>query len=516
ADELMTRLSAAARTIAWTSDDTWSRVRSSLTGPLGRLARRDRRVAPGLVLREGEVHLGPDADVAGDPVLALRGAAAAAVASTTIDRPSLERLAADAPAMPDPWPPEARDRLVELLRAGPAAVGLVEALEQRSLWLRILPEWANVRSRPQRNAYHRYTVDRHLVEAAVNAGALATRVGRPDLLVVGALLHDLGKGWPGDHTEVGMVLARTIGTRMGFAAADVDVLVTLVEHHLLLPDVATRRDLDDPGTIQRVVAAVGSAEVLDLLGALTEADSLATGPAAWGPWKADLVQELVTRTHHVLGGGTAHEAVSDEFPTTAQRDLMTRRETVVAGDGDVLVVVAPDRPGLFARVAGVLALHGLAVLAALADSDDGGMAVEQFQVEPAFGPVIPWDRVRVDVELALAGRLAIHARLEERAQRYARRVPAAASPAITKVAFDNVVSEVATVVEVQAADAVGVLYRITRALADLDLNIRSAKVQTLGPQVVDSFYVSTASGTKLTEPDHLVELERAVLHALSG
>jgi [protein-PII] uridylyltransferase len=516
ADALMARVSSAARTIAWTSDDTWARVRSSLAGPLGRLARRDRPLAPGLVLREAEVHVEVEADVAGDPVLPLRAAATAARLGTTIDRPSLEAMAASSPPLPDPWPGEARERLVELLLAGPPAVRAIEALDQRGLWVKVLPEWAAVRSRPQRNAYHRFTVDRHLVECAVGAAALASRVPRADLLVIGALLHDLGKGYPGDHTDAGVAVMQALATRMGLAAADVDVLVSLVRHHLLLPDVATRRDLDDPSTIAAVADAVGRRDVLELLAALTEADSLATGPAAWGPWKAELVRDLVTRVAHVLGGGEVDDVVSDEFPTASQLDLLARREQLVSGDGDVLVVVAPDRPGLFSRVAGVLALHGLAVVAAMAHSDDSGMAVEQFRVEPSFGPVIPWDRVRADVELALAGRLAVHARLEERARRYASRVPVAAQRAVTKVTVDNAASDVATVVEVQAPDGVGVLYRITRALAELDLDIRSARVQTLGPQVVDAFYVCGNDGEKLTDADHLAEVERAVLHALDG
>ncbi len=517
ADALMGRLATAARTVAWTSDDTWTRIRSSLTGPLGRLARRDRTLGDGLVLRDGEVHLDADASPAADPALVLRAAAEAARLGTVIDRPSLERLAAEAPPMPDPWPAEARERLVSLLGAGPHAIGVIEALDQRGLWVKVLPEWAPVRSRPQRNAYHRYTVDRHLIEAAVGAAAAVDRVSRPDLLVAGALLHDLGKGYPGDHCEAGAGLAATIGRRMGFAAADVDVLVRLVRHHLLLPDVATRRDLDDPGTIDRVAGVVGSLDVLDLLAVLTEVDSLATGPAAWGPWKAGLVSDLVGRVAHVLGGGSAHEVISADFPTPAHLQLLEHGEQVVQALDDELVVICRDRPGLLARVAGVLALHGVGVLAAWAYTSDEGMALEQFRVEGTHGPVIPWDRVRTDLERALDGRLAVHARVEERARRYAsqgRR--AAAGDVVTKVTFDNASSDGATVVEVLAPDAVGVLYRITRALAELDLDVASAKVQTLGPQVVDAFYIRGSEGGKVTDPDHLAEIERAVLQALAG
>jgi [protein-PII] uridylyltransferase len=193
ADALMGRVAAAARTVAWTSDDAWARIESGLRGPRGRAAGGDRRLGPGVVLRDGEVHVVGDA-VSADPTLVLRAAAAAAGHHTAINRGSLDRLAAAPGALPDPWPEEARDALTGLLLAGPPALPVIEALDQRGLWARMIPEWAAVRSRPQRNAYHRFTVDRHLVEAAVNAAALAARVDRPDLLVVGALLHDLGKG----------------------------------------------------------------------------------------------------------------------------------------------------------------------------------------------------------------------------------------------------------------------------------------------------------------------------------
>ncbi len=205
------------------------------------------------------------------------------------------------PTFPAPWPAGAADDLAALLLAGEPAIPVLESLDQRGLLVKVLPEWEPVRSRPQRNAYHRYTVDRHLWEAAANAAALADRVSRPDLLVVGALLHDLGKGYPGDHTEVGIELVERIAPRMGFGRTDTAVLVQMVRHHLLLPDVATRRDLSDDVTIDAVAEAVGETRVLELLAALTEADSLATGPSAWGNWKSELVAELTDRVRFRLG-----------------------------------------------------------------------------------------------------------------------------------------------------------------------------------------------------------------------
>lgn len=513
ADALMHGVAAAARTIAWRSDDAWHRIDASLSGPLGWRSRRDKQLGPGLVLRDGEVHLTADADPATDPSLLLRAAAAAAGGDTHIHRASLDRLAGSATPLPEPWPAELRGALIDLLLAGHRAIPVVEALDQMGLWGLVLPEWQALRSKPQRNAYHRYTVDRHLMEAAANAAGLVARTERPDLLVVGALLHDVGKGYPGDHTEVGIDLIARIATRMGYPADDVALLQAIVRHHLLLPDVATRRDLDDPATLEQVAEAVGDKRTLGLLAALTEADSLATGPAAWGRWKANLVHELVHRTGYILAGGAAAE-VRDDFPTEEHLVLLRAGATVLHGEADQLTVVAPDRPGLFSRVAGVLALHGLAVLDAAVTTLDG-MALEVLRVESSFGPTITWDKVVADLEKVLEGRLALQARLAERARVYAghgQRAPRHEPP---RVVVDNRASRDSTVVEVHAPDSIGILYRITRALAELELDIVSAKVQTLGDRVVDAFYVRDATGGKLDDPSLLVEVERALLHELA-
>jgi [protein-PII] uridylyltransferase len=515
ADALMASIATAARTIAWTSDDTWRRVESSLRGPLGRIVRRDRELAPGIVLREGDVHLAASVDVSGDATVALRAAALAASLDTVIDRESLERLADEAPPMPDPWPAAARTAFVDLLLAGRAAIAVIEALDQRGVWTRTLPEWLAVRSKPQRNAYHRFTVDRHLLEATANAAALAGRVTRPDLLVVGALLHDLGKGLTGDHTERGMELARALGLRMGFTVDDVDVLVAMVEHHLLLPDVATRRDLDDPDTIEAVAAAVRTPVRLELLAALTEGDSLATGPSAWSDWKASLVQQLVERTSHVLSGGAAADVASIEL-TDEQERLLAAGPLHIEAAGDLLTLVIDDQPGVFCRVAGVLAMHGIDVISATVHSDGRGGGLEQFRVERLVDGDASWEPVTRDLERALAGALDVRAEVERRARTYGDGRAQQASPIDSEVEFDNDLSSTATVVDVHTEDRVGVLFRITDVLARCRLDIRSAKVQTMGARVVDAFYVRDENGHKITDEDSLRAIRDAVLAAVAS
>ena len=518
-DELMAGIARAARTIAWISDDAWHRVESMLRGPVGRIVHRPRPLAPGVVLSDGEVALDPAGVPEGDPMLVLRVASLAARHRTGIERQSLERLADVTPPLPDPWPAEARGLLVDLLLAGTPAIGVIESLDQRGVWAPILPEWRAVRSRPQHNPYHRFTVDRHLLEATANAARLSGRVERPDLLVVGALLHDIGKGHEGDHSDAGVVLTQRIATRMGFPEPDVSTLTAMVCQHLLLPDVASRRDLDDPATIDMVAAAVDSVERLHLLAALTEADSLATGPTAWGPWKAELMGRLVERVEQVLNGGEPAGVVPVSFPTPDQLAQLAPPGQRIHTSGDTLTVMTDDRPRIFSRIAGVLALHGVDVVAGAAYSSEDGRALAEFRVSDPVCDEIPWTRVIADLERALDGRLAVNARLAERTRTYGSGSGLGASggtaPGRATVSIDNQASEAATVIDVHGPDRTGALYRITRALAELDLDVRSARAQTLGLQIVDSFYVRDRNAEKLSDQQLLDEVERAVLHSLA-
>jgi [protein-PII] uridylyltransferase len=328
------------------------------------------------------------------------------------------------------------------------------------------------------------------------------------------LLHDLGKGYPGDHTEVGMELVRTVGPRLGLVPNDVEVLVTLVEQHLLLPDVAMRRDLTDPATIEQVAVAVGTVEVLDLLHALTEADSLATGPSAWGDWKEGLVAELVARVRHVLGGGDVAEVTWSLFPDAETLAVMAVGDLHLTSTDNVITVVSPDASGTFSRVAGVLSLHGLDVVSAQAHSDEGGMAASQFRIVVPGGGV-DWSAVKADLVRALEHRLAIEARLAERASTYRRRRRTqAAAPGPPSVVFDDGASSNATVIVVRAVTKIGILHRISQALGELGLDIRHATVQTIGMEVVDTFYVR-ADGKLVTDERHRGEIRRALLHAVT-
>ncbi|MCU0301992.1 MAG: [protein-PII] uridylyltransferase [Candidatus Nanopelagicales bacterium] len=520
-DALLRAVSGAGRSIGVASDATWHAVLRTLRArpkpglkKLGRRPVRRSPLAEGVVLQDGEAVLAAEARPDRDPVLVLRAAAAAAQSGVLLGRHAVSRLAAESAPMPVPWPAPARDALVSLLGAGRAAVPVWEALDQAGIIATLIPHWDVVRSAPQHNPVHRFTVDRHLLEAAVQACAFARDVHRPDLLLVGCLLHDIGKGRPGvDHTDAGVGLVAEIAPHLGFDTEDTETLVALCRHHLLLPETATRRDLDDPHVIDTVATAVGSAEVLELLAALTVADALATGPLAWTSWKRQLVTELVQRTRGVLAGEQVPVAprISEDQWAMAAGDGV--RVLLQEHDGGYDVTVgAPDRVGLLGLVAGVLSMHRLEVRAALTQTV-GDRAVEVWSVNPLFGEPPAADRLREDIRRALAGQLDVAARLAARDA--AVRRPDAPETLPARVEVIEGASSRATVLEVRAHDAPGLLHRVGTAIASTGTDITAARVSTLGSEVVDVFFLVDRRGQPLA-PDLAEAVAEAVAESLAA
>jgi [protein-PII] uridylyltransferase len=510
-DVLLRVLAGAARTVAYAADHAFREAdRLSSRRPRrgrGRLAERT-PLADGVVEQDEEVVLARAADPARDPALVLRAAAAAAQAGLPLAPQTLTRLA-QCPPLPVPWPAPARDALLALLGAGPAAIGVWEALDTEGLVTALLPDWERVRNRPQRNPLHKFTVDRHLAETAAHAAALTREVARPDLLLLAALLHDIGKGWPGDHSVTGEVVARDAGRRMGLPENDVELVAAAVRHHLLLPVAATRRDLDDPATVTQVAEIVRSRALLELLHALAIADGRATGPAAWNDWKATLVADLVRRVAAALDGE----------PAKGPKPLREDQLALAAGGGPAatvrgseVTIVAPDRPGLLWRAAGVLASHRLTVRSANATSV-GATAVTVFDVEPEFGDPPDASLVAGDLQRMLQGRLDVEERLDRRARAAGRPRKGAAVPP-PRVTLVDKASQTATVIEVRAHDAPGLLWRVGRALGDCGLDVRAARVETLGAEVVDVFYVTGGDGQPLASQQQRRATVSAVLGAL--
>jgi [protein-PII] uridylyltransferase len=516
ADVLLRRVSEAGRAIGYASDVAWRsaeravRARSRLPLLRRRLTRRP--LADGVVEHDGQAVLARDADVETDPVLALRAAAAAAQAGLPLATATLERLAAESPDLPVPWPEPARDAFVRLLGAGRDGILVWEDLESAGLVVRWLPDWERIRHHPQRTPIHRHTVDRHSIEAVAEAADLARGVSRPDLLLVSALLHDVGKGWPGDHSVTGAVIASGLAHRMGFAEPDVETISELVRHHLLLPVVATGRDLDDPATTTMVAELVPSRERLELLAALTEADARAAGPLAWTPWRASLIRNLTRRVLARLEGTLPADhpmpALDPWARTLAETGVFD--VLVTAPDLDQVcrvTVVAPDRVGLLAAVAGVLSLHRLEVRGASVDTI-AGSAVQVWRTVSAFGPPPDDQVIRRDLVKVLDGSLDVSARLARRAQE--RRAPSI-HIAAPRVQLLPDASHTATVLQVRAHDEPGLLHRIASVVADQHVAVRSAVVDTLGADVVDVFYLVAEDGGPLdrelaeTLRDHVAE-----------
>ncbi len=504
ADELMERVSEAGRVVGWESDDAWRAVWSARAP---RRRDRERPVAPGVVVRAGEIQLEPEVPV--DAELVLRAAAAAAYEGLPIAKSALRRCRDGLAPLTERWPDPVRDAFVSLLGGGRPALEQLETLDRYGLLSRVLPEWELVRSRPQRNAFHRFTVDRHLLEAVTQACELIREVARPDLLLVGTLLHDLGKGLPGDHTENGVVLAERVARRMGFDAADVETLVAMVELHLLLPAVATGRDLADPATMEAVAAAVQTGERLDLLAALTEADSLATGPAAWSRWKAELLARLVTGARAALAG---NEAVAVVVAPIIPPEY--DGSPLVEGHDDVVRVIAPATALSLPLQVGALGLQGQDVRRARSWVVEG-VAVSEFEVSARFGDPADWRAYAADLTRWLEQPDQLGHRLDEIAAPYrSRHRASAARPAPPRVIVAPGGAGRDTLVEIRVADGIGVLYRITQALVGLDLRVHRAFVSTLGHEVVDTFYVTGNDGEPARDPAVLAGIEPAVVAAL--
>ncbi len=507
-DALLRVLAGAARTVVYAVDNTFRQAdRASSPSRRGRKPAERRPLADGVVEQDGEVVLARSADPEADPVLVLTAAAAAAQAGLPLAPRTLDRLAS-CPPLPVPWPAGAREALIALLGAGEAAIGVWEALDQEGLVTRLLPDWERVRNRPQRNPLHRHTVDRHLFETAARAAALTREVARPDLLLLAAFLHDVGKGWPGDHSVSGAVVARDVARHVGFSPADAELVAEAVRLHLLLPQAATRRDLDDPVTVTQVADAVGGRGLLDLLHALAIADGQATGPAAWSGWKAGLVAELVSRVSAKLAG----ELQPPPQPRPDQLALADGGVPAALVRGSEVTVVAPDRPGLLWQAAGVLASHRLIVRSANV-STRGGTAVTVLRFAPEFGEPPEADVVAADLRRMLDGRLDVADRLRRRSRAHPASSPGVPPPKVTLV---DDASRTATVVEIRAHDEPGLLWRMGRALGECGLDVRAARVETLGAEAVDVFYVVDGLGKPVRDL-HLRGLIAArILEALTG
>jgi len=534
ADDLLTAVSSAGRHISYALDGTLRRAGQSQRARTLRVGPRRPQMTPlghGLFASDGEVVLGSTRLAETDEGMPVRAGVVAARAGLPIAPTTLDNLAKHAPPPSDPWSGPLRDLFGDLLASGPGLVTVWEGLDQVGIVDTWLPEWAAVRSRPQRSAVHRHTVDRHLVETVVLAAGLVRRVSRPDLLLVAALLHDIGKvRGAHDHSVTGAELTRGVVTRWGFSPRDVEVLVTLVREHLTLIELATRRDHQDPATVDAAIAAVGGdGEVFEMLLALTEADASAAGPAAWTDWRATLLDQLAVAVRARLDGPTDLGPASDTDLTVADPAGLLDPAVLAAvraGEPNVRVIATGgshrlditdlDRVGLFADTAGLLAAEGHTVRTAILRTAEG-VAVNEWHVESPSGAVP--DPARIERGLARLGRgdRAPLATLDRRRAHVARPSGQASigTPGQARALVVPGASSDATVLEVRAQDRPGMLHELGAAMAGAGISVRSAHIATYAGQTLDTFYLTGSDGLPLP-PARVAQAVSLVIDTCDG
>ncbi len=469
--------------------------------------------------------------------------------------------------------PEARDLFLDICKSwGRVALTLSE-MHELGLLGRYLPEFGALTCLVQYDVYHKFSADQHSLLAVEHLEALApgqsaesegaaqvfNEVDKPGLLMLGMLLHDIGKAKGHGHVAKGIPLVQGLTARLGLPAADAGLVEFLVAHHLTMSHIAQRRDIDDPKTIEDFAATVGDPQRLRMLYLLTYADMRAVGPGVLTGWQAVILHELYARTLARLTGGRVHkpnrtrlaerlhEATGDEIAlqpvkahlamvpdryltsTSVQRmaahlRLVHRLEADTLatelfhhpdlGSSD-LVVVTRDLPGLFALIAGTLAAHGVNIISAQIATRADGVAIDTFQVNDPTGEAVTspalWSRTIDALRAVLTKEQTVDALLERRRAGARGREALLSRP---KIAVDNQLSDDHTVIEVKCPDRVGLLYLITRTLSALGLDIASARIATEIDQALDTFYVHDREGHKIEAPDAIDRVRDALEQAL--
>jgi len=551
---------------------------------IGRLGGRQLR--PGVRIAGGELVVGDAAAFRDDPVLLLRVFADSQRHTARLSAATRRLVRAHAPLITGSVrrDPAAARAMLDILGW---SYGVAEALQEMhdlDVLDSVLPEFGHLRCLAQYDRYHIYTADQHSLRAVARLEELLhgthkttaplptqvmREVGNTPLLYLAMLFHDVGKGLGGDHSNKGAALTRQVAERLGFNADDVAELELLVRHHLLMHQLATRRDIHDPKLVAEFARTVGTLATLQKLYVLTVADLGATNPKLWNSWQDMLLAELYALTVDrfergasveqaqsaradrirrrvgaaigaatgAAGGAPLERFLADlpdrYFLTTPEEDVPHHFELVRRFGEEPLVtsvrhfperefseftVVTRDQPGLFARLTGVLRAHGMSVAAARIATGGSGMVVDVFRVTHLDDAVIAtdasrWEKIQGAVGKVLSGALDVE-EMVARAARPSRLGEKIVPRQPTTVEIDNAVSEEYTVVDVFTIDRVGVLFAITNALFHLDLSIHLAKITTSIDRVFDVFYVTDAEGRKIEDAARLEHIAARVLEAL--
>jgi [protein-PII] uridylyltransferase len=500
ADSLMLNVAKAARAVDYLMDSTWHRI-DSKSGQSWLRRRKDQKIDQGLVILNSEVTIEDGYDISNDSAIGLRAAAAAAQRGLPLSIDACVLFSEKFSTLPNPWPKSVLNDQVSLIGAGSPMIRVFEALDQDGLIEKWIPEWSHVRFLPQRNVLHRHTVDRHMLETAVHAAALTRTVTRPDLLLVAALFHDIGKGFPDkDHCDYGEELIRPLAKRLGFDEKDCETIALLVKEHLLLSAVATRRDLEDPATIRFVVEKIKEPEVLQLLHALSISDGEATGKSAWSDWKAGLVSTLVGKCLAAMAG-IKPVSQPDLVPTKSLVDdisitILSNENSAESLDNIEIEIIAKDQTGLLSAVAGLMTISRFNVRSAKTRTTNE-IAVMRWIVELDANAQLPSaEKLTDQLKKALSGELDLGRKIEERNENY-RKYPGIPTPPPVVFAANDLATN-ATIIEVRMHDRPGILFNVTRAISRFGVDIKSAIVSTLGAEAFDTLYVTDLEGQPLT------------------
>jgi [protein-PII] uridylyltransferase len=473
--------------------------------------------------------------------------------------------------------PEANRLFLEILSSRNNPERALRLMNEAGVFGRFVPEFGRVVGLMQFNMYHHYTVDEHLIRAVGNVAAIdhgahkdehplstdvIKRVKSREALYVAILLHDIAKGLPGDHSDVGAAIANSLCPRLGLKPEDTAAVMWLVKNHLVMSDMAQKRDIADPKTVKDFVSQVQTPEMLRLLLVLTVADIRAVGPGVWNGWKGQLLRELYYEAESVMSGGDAmparaarvqHAKAALELRITdmtkeAQERALSRhydsywlafddaaheRHARLMADADAkgelfslsaesndfrsvteIVLFTPDHPGLFSQLAGAVSISGGTIVDAKAFTTTDGFALDVFSVQDAeggtFGDAARVERLRQSIERTFRGEVYPRRAI---AQRPAKR-RSSAFRVTPRINFDNDASASATVVEVEGLDRPGLLYEVTDALFQSGLSISSAMVSTYGERAVDVFYVRDGFGHKVRHEERLKAVHARLLKAL--
>ena len=472
---------------------------------------------------------------------------------------------------------EARQIFVDLLLRHGNPERALRRMNELGVLAAFIPEFEPIVAMMQFNMYHSYTVDEHTIQCIRNlaqiereelveelpvASSILKQGINRKVIYIALLLHDIGKGRNEDHSVLGAKITRKVAPRLGLSKSDVDTAEWLVRYHLLMSDMAQKRDIADPRTVRDFAKAVQTVKRLDLLTVLTVCDIRGVGPDTWNNWKAALIRALYRQTRRALE--TGQEALNREtrgteakqnlraaLPSWSSKDLKTETgrhyppywqglhvtaHAVFAqllkkiGEDEIRIDLHPDtdrdatrvcfalvdHPGIFSRLAGALALLGANVVDARSYTSKDGYATAAFWIQDAEGR--PYDAARLPrlqqiIEKTLKGEVVARDAIKDK-DKIKKRERAFKVP--TSITFDNEGSEIYTIIEVDTRDRPGLLFDLTRTLANANVYINSAVIATYGEQVVDSFYVKDMFGLKFHSASKQQALERKLREAIES